>query len=388
MTILRDGRLVQTVPGRRADRGVADGGDARPVARRDVPGQAPGRGRRAQRCSRSATWSRPASTASRSTCGRGRSSAWPAWSARAAPRSPGRSTGPTASTPGSVTVTTGDTASCPPGQRHRHPALRDAGGDSDDPRVAQGAGPAARPTGQGERQPVHARPGQPRRPGPARTGATDRAGDARPGWTPAAAASRSRRPRCPAATSRSCCSPGRCCATRPVLIADEPTRGVDVGAKRAIYELLTTLTADGARRAADLLRRRRNPRPGAPRARHARRPGRCRTHRRERDRGGDPRRRVRRHPKKRCVNDSAAGRPAGPGEAGTQPGEPGTRGQEAGPARRLQPRRGPSSSARPAQGGIIYPFIVLFVVLAIWKGSTLLPTGRTCSRSSTSSPRR
>jgi rhamnose transport system ATP-binding protein len=30
-----------------------------------------------------------------------------------------------------------------------------------------------------------------------------------------------------------------------VLIADEPTRGVDVGAKRAIYELLTALTDEG-----------------------------------------------------------------------------------------------------------------------------------------------
>ena len=30
-----------------------------------------------------------------------------------------------------------------------------------------------------------------------------------------------------------------------VLIADEPTRGVDVGAKRAIYDLLVGLAAEG-----------------------------------------------------------------------------------------------------------------------------------------------
>jgi len=30
-----------------------------------------------------------------------------------------------------------------------------------------------------------------------------------------------------------------------VLIADEPTRGVDVGSKRAIYDLLTEMAASG-----------------------------------------------------------------------------------------------------------------------------------------------
>jgi ABC-type sugar transport system ATPase subunit len=39
---------------------------------------------------------------------------------------------------------------------------------------------------------------------------------------------------------------GRCLATEPrVLIVDEPTRGVDVGAKRAIYDLLVSLASKG-----------------------------------------------------------------------------------------------------------------------------------------------
>ena len=197
---------------RRADRGVADGGDARPVARRDVPGQAARRARTRRRCSRSATWSRPGSTASRSTCGPGRSSAWPAWSARAAPRSPGRSTGRTGSTPGrSASVRRGQGASTVTGT----PAVRDAGRGGDDPGVAQGAGPAARPPGDGERQPVHASP-RSAAAGMVQPGAErrTRARRADAGGRPRRRPGGPRRRRCPAATSRSCCSPGRCCATR------------------------------------------------------------------------------------------------------------------------------------------------------------------------------
>ena len=103
---------------------------------------------------------------------------------------------------------------------------------------------------------------------------------------------RSGRARCPAATSRRCSSRACCSASRASLIADEPTRGVDVGAKRAIYDLLVELADGGHGDPAHLLRARGDPRPRPPRARHARGPhgGRARGRADHRDPRSSPRR--------------------------------------------------------------------------------------------------
>ena len=79
---------------------------------------------------------------------------------------------------------------------------------------------------------------------------------------------------CPAATSRRCCSPGCCCLHPRVLLLDEPTRGIDVGAKAEIQALIDELAAQRPRRRADLLGAgggRRGRRPGARAARRRRR---------------------------------------------------------------------------------------------------------------------
>ena len=100
VTILRDGRLVRTVPAA----GQTEESLMAAMLGRSLdatfPAQAARRRPTRRSCCRSATWSRPGSTASPSTCGPGRSWAWPAWSARAAPRSPGRSTARTGCSPG------------------------------------------------------------------------------------------------------------------------------------------------------------------------------------------------------------------------------------------------------------------------------------------------
>ena len=112
----------------------------------------------------------------------------------------------------------------------------------------------------------------------ARPARVDPAPRRRPRWRASGArgcssssiASPTRSGRCRAATSRRSCW-RKWLATEPkLLIIDEPTRGIDVGAKAEIYHLMSELAARGPRRADDLQRAAGGARHGRPRARHAR----------------------------------------------------------------------------------------------------------------------
>ncbi len=221
VTVLRDGQRRAHGGGCGGDGGVADRGDARPPADLDVPGQAAARRRRARACcavrelSRSRRRADASLRAARRRDPRRR---------RARRRRPHRA-GARAlrrrarSHAGEVALE----SATPLGRSPRRSLAR---GARDDPRVAQGRRPDLRALGRSRTRRSRASAtlsafGVVRRGARAHDGARG----ARALRRARRAATRRRSARSPAATSRRCCSRGRCSASPRVMIADEPTRG-------------------------------------------------------------------------------------------------------------------------------------------------------------------
>ena len=221
-----------------------------------------------------------------SRCAPARSSAWPAWSAPAAARSPARSSASTATTPGSVT------------------ARRQAACPRRNPRAAIRAGMAFVPEDRRKQGLVIETLGRPqrRRRDPRAAGQGGPAHRAAPRTAAAAPwAGRLEVKTSALDTDAATMSGGnqqkvviaKWLATEPqLLIIDEPTRGIDVGTKAEVHRLLSELAGAGPGDPDDLLRAARGARHGRPRAGRLRGPD----HRRHRPRRRHPRgRHARRH---------------------------------------------------------------------------------------------